>query len=268
MNGQLFPLDVSESQITSCVYKKVAGWRPLEHCMALCNSADFKGQQDHVAVMHREVVGDATEAALLRFIELSTGNALGYRDQFRKVAEVPFNHDSKLQLSVHECDSGHLVVMKGAPELIWSRCSSMLLDDMEVPAIKERKLAYEDAYRKLCNIGERVIAFCHYKLPEEQFPPGFEFGAEDLIFPDKRFCFLGLLSLVDPPRPGVPDAISKCRSAGIKVIMITGDHPETAKAVAKEVGIISKGHKTVEDLADELGRPVDQVDPRLWMLSS
>jgi sodium/potassium-transporting ATPase subunit alpha len=70
------------------------------------------------------------------------------------------------------------------------------------------------------------------------------------------------MSMIDPPRAAVPDAVSKCRSAGIKVIMVTGDHPITAKAIAKSVGIISEGNRTVEDLAEELGVPLDKVNPR------
>merc|ERR1740122_67746 len=74
--------------------------------------------------------------------------------------------------------------------------------------------------------------------------------------------FSGLISMIDPPRAAVPDAVSKCRSAGIKVIMVTGDHPITAKAIAKSVGIISEGNKTVEDIAEELGVPTQEVNPR------
>ena len=68
--------------------------------------------------------------------------------------------------------------------------------------------------------------------------------------------------MIDPPRAAVPDAVGKCRSAGIKVIMVTGDHPITAKAIAKGVGIISEGNETVEDIAARLGVPVCEVDPR------
>jgi len=74
--------------------------------------------------------------------------------------------------------------------------------------------------------------------------------------------FVGLMSMIDPPRAAVPDAVAKCRSAGIKVIMVTGDHPITAKAIARSVGIISEGNKTVDDIAIEKGIPVEQVNPR------
>ena len=104
--------------------------------------------------------------------------------------------------------------------------------------------------------------FCHYFLPVDQFPKGFEFDAEDVNFPLDGLCFVGLMSMIDPPRAAVPDAVGKCRSAGIKVIMVTGDHPITAKAIAKGVGIISEGNETVEDIAERMKCDVSQVNKR------
>lgn len=71
------------------------------------------------------------------------------------------------------------------------------------------------------------------------YPKGYKFDSNEINFPMDKFCFVGLMALIDPPRPNVPDAVEKCRSAGIKVIMVTGDHPITAKAIAKMVEIIS-----------------------------
>jgi sodium/potassium-transporting ATPase subunit alpha len=78
-------------------------------------------------------------------------------------------------------------------------------------------------------------------LPSDKFPLGFKFDGDDPNFPLNGMRFVGLMSMIDPPRAAVPDAVAKCRSAGIKVIMVTGDHPITAKAIAKSVGIISEG---------------------------
>merc|ERR1711936_1334302 len=89
--------------------------------------------------------------------------------------------------------------------------------------------------------------------------PGYEFDSEKENWPLSGLCFVGLMSMIDPPRAAVPDAVSKCRSAGIKVIMVTGDHPITAKAIAKGVGIISEGNETVEDIAARLNIPVEEV---------
>merc|ERR1712184_51107 len=101
-----------------------------------------------------------------------------------------------------------------------------------------------------------------YMLPADKYPNGYPFDAEDVNFPPEGLRFVGLMSMIDPPRAAVPDAVSKCRSAGIKVIMVTGDHPITAKAIAKSVGIISEGNETVEDVAARKGVPVDEVNPR------
>merc|ERR1719289_348361 len=124
------------------------------------------------------------------------------------------------------------------------------------------KDAFNQAYLELGGLGERVLGFCDFTLPEDQFPQGFEFDPDEVNFPLEGLCFVGLMSMIDPPRAAVPDAVSKCRSAGIKVIMVTGDHPITAKAIAKGVGIISENNETVEDIAARLNIPVKDVDPR------
>ncbi|KAK4289900.1 hypothetical protein Pmani_037161 [Petrolisthes manimaculis] len=94
--------------------------------------------------------------------------------------------------------------------------------------------------------GERVLGFCDRLLSERMFPPGFPFDANNVNFPTEGLRFLGLITMVDPPRVNVSDAVAKCRSAGIKVIMITGDHPITARAIANCVGIISPRNNHTE----------------------
>lgn len=94
---------------------------------------------------------------------------------------------------------------------------------------------------------------------------GYEFDADKVNFPLTGLRFVGLISMIDPPRAAVPDAVAKCRSAGIKVIMVTGDHPITAKAIAKGVGIISEGNETVEDIAARRSVDVATVDPRFLL---
>jgi sodium/potassium-transporting ATPase subunit alpha len=97
----------------------------------------------------------------------------------------------------------------------------------------------------------------------DKYPIGFPFDPDECNFPLSGMRFVGLISMIDPPRAAVPDAVAKCRSAGIKVIMVTGDHPITAKAIARSVGIISEGSETVEDIAIRLNIPVEEVDPRM-----
>merc|ERR1719356_891550 len=115
---------------------------------------------------------------------------------------------------------------------------------------------------ELGGLGERVLGFAHMFLDEYNFPNGYPFDAEDVNFPLEGLRFVGLMSMIDPPRAAVPDAVAKCRSAGIKVIMVTGDHPITAKAIAKSVGIISEGNETIEDIATRLNIPLEEVNPR------
>merc|ERR1719422_136660 len=152
--------------------------------------------------------------------------------------------------------------MKGAPERILDRCSTIIVNGKELPMNQEWKNAFNCAYMELGGLGERVLGFCDYVLPADQYPKGYPFDADEENFPVTGLRFVGLMSMIDPPRAAVPDAVGKCRSAGIKVIMVTGDHPITAKAIAKGVGIISDGSKTVEDIAADRGVPVEEDDPR------
>ncbi|MGH0138730.1 UNVERIFIED_CONTAM: hypothetical protein FKN15_037130 [Acipenser sinensis] len=171
-----------------------------------------------------------------------------------------------LKLSIHRnanpSESRYLLVMKGAPERILDRCATILIQGKEQPLDDEMKDAFQNAYLELGGLGERVLGFCHMPLPDDQFPEGFKFDVDELNFPTEKLCFVGLMAMIDPPRAAVPDAVGKCRSAGIKVIMVTGDHPITAKAIAKGVGIISEGNETVEDIAARLNIPIREVNPR------
>merc|ERR1719450_1989971 len=225
--------------------------------------AEFKSGQKDVSIMRKECNGDASETAILKFVELSLGGVMKIRQANKKVAEIPFNSMNKYQLSIHEqedeTDPRHLLVMKGAPERVLDRCSHILINGEETP-LDDASL-FNWAYDELGGLGERVLGFAHYYLPAEDFPKGFAFDteSENVNFPVNGLCFVGLISMIDPPRAAVPDAVVKCRSAGIKVIMVTGDHPITAKAIAKGVGIISEGNETKEDIAARLNIPVDEV---------
>uniref|UniRef100_A0A8C6XNM9 Sodium/potassium-transporting ATPase subunit alpha n=1 Tax=Naja naja TaxID=35670 RepID=A0A8C6XNM9_NAJNA len=216
--------------------------------------------------LQRIVVGDASETALVKFSEVVLGDVMDIRKRNRKVAEIPFNSTNKFQLSIHETedpnDKRFLLVMKGAPERILERCTTMLINGKEEPLDEEKAEAFQTAYLALGGMGERVLGFCHLHLPEEEFPENYTFNTDSMNFPTNGLCFVGLMSMIDPPRSTVPDAVMKCRSAGIKVIMVTGDHPITAKAIAKSVGIISATSETVEDIAKRLNIPVEQVNKR------
>ncbi|XP_041843554.1 sodium/potassium-transporting ATPase subunit alpha-3b isoform X1 [Melanotaenia boesemani] len=265
-DNQIHEADTTEDQSGASFDKSSVTWQGLARVAALCNRAQFKAGQESVAILKRDVAGDASESALLKCIELSCGSVRAMRDRNKKVAEIPFNSTNKYQLSVHETedpnDNRYLLVMKGAPERILDRCTTIMLQGKEQPMDEEMKEAFNNAYMELGGLGERVLGFCHLLLPEDQYPKGFAFDTDDVNFQTDNLCFVGLMSMIDPPRAAVPDAVGKCRSAGIKVIMVTGDHPITAKAIAKGVGIISEGNETVEDIAARLNIPVSQVNPR------
>merc|ERR1712032_592452 len=267
-DNKIVEADTTEDQSGSGsqAWKTSSGWKTLERVAALCNRAEFKGGQDGVGILKREVNGDASEAAILKCTELSLGDVMAYRGRNKKVCEIPFNSTNKFQVSIHETedknDNRHLLVMKGAPERIVDRCSTIVIDGKELPMTQEWKDAFEAAYMELGGLGERVLGFCDYMLPADKYPNGYPFDAEDVNFPLEGLRFVGLMSMIDPPRAAVPDAVAKCRSAGTKVIMVTGDHPITAAAIARSVGIISEGQETVEDIANRKGVEVKDVNPR------
>uniref|UniRef100_A0A8C3HRL6 Sodium/potassium-transporting ATPase subunit alpha n=1 Tax=Chrysemys picta bellii TaxID=8478 RepID=A0A8C3HRL6_CHRPI len=263
-DDQIYSADTSEEQTTQSFDQSSQSWATLSKIVTLCNRAEFKPGQENVPIMKRVVVGDASETALLKFAEVILGDVMGIRKRNRKLAEIPFNSTNKFQLSIHETedpnDKRFLLVMKGAPERILERCSTIMINGEEQPLDRERAEAFQTAYMELGGLGERVLGFCHLYLPEDEFPDTYPFDTDSMNFPTSNLCFVGLLSMIDPPRSTVPDAVSKCRSAGIKVIMVTGDHPITAKAIAKSVGIISANSETVEDIAKRLNVPVEQVN--------
>jgi len=261
--------DTTESQTAKTSYdKNASGWKTLERVACLCNRSEFKSDTENMnkPVLQREVNGDASEAAILKCTELSTGDVMAYRGRNKKVCEIPFNSTNKYQVSVHETedksDSRYLIAMKGAPERILDRCTTIVINGVDQPLNDQWKEKFNEAYMDLGGRGERVLGFCDTLLDAEKFPPGFKFDSDDVNFPLENLRFVGLMSMIDPPRAAVPDAVMKCRSAGIKVIMVTGDHPITAKAIARSVGIISENNETVEDIASRLNIDIKDVNPR------
>jgi len=265
-DNKIHEADTSEDQSGASFDKNAAGWKTLERVAMLCNRAEFKGGQQQVSILKKEVNGDASEAAILKCTELTKGNVMDYRARNKKVCEIPFNSQNKFQVSIHETEDPnekrYLMVMKGAPERILERCSTIVIDGTERPLTQDWKNAFETAYMQLGGLGERVLGFCDFMLPADKYPKGYPFDPDEENFPLSGLRFVGLMSMIDPPRAAVPDAVLKCRSAGIKVIMVTGDHPITAKAIARSVGIISEGQETVEDIAARRNCSVKDVNPR------
>ncbi|CAH1637632.1 unnamed protein product [Spodoptera littoralis] len=238
-DNQIIEADTTEDQSGVQYDRTSPGFKALAKIATLCNRAEFKGGQDGVPILKKEVAGDASEAALLKCMELALGDVLSIRKRNKKVCEIPFNSTNKYQVSVHESDDPsdprHLLVMKGAPERILERCSTIFIGGKEKVLDEEMKEAFNNAYLELGGLGERVLGFCDLQLPSDKYPIGYKFNTDDPNFPLDNLRF---------------------------VIMVTGDHPITAKAIAKSVGIISEGNETVEDIAARLNIPVSEVNPR------
>jgi sodium/potassium-transporting ATPase subunit alpha len=262
-DNQIVNIDTTENQTGETGDLSSSTWDDLCRIAVLCNRATFKGGQESVPILKRDCIGDASESGILKCTEILTkGATLKMRDEMKKVHEVPFNSTNKYQLSIHEKDGQHVMVMKGAPERILERCS-YIVNKGKVDKLNDAWAKnFDNAYMTLGGMGERVLGFCHCWLDKETYPIGYQFDTEAENYPMKDLTFVGLISMIDPPRAAVPDAVAKCRSAGIKVIMVTGDHPITAHAISKSVGIISPENETVDDIAKRLNIDVSKVNKR------
>lgn len=239
-------------------------WDALAKVAGLCNRATFRDNQDHLRILDRECNGDASESALLKCFELEVGPIGSFRQRYPKICEIPFNSTNKYQLSIHEQPDReeYLLVMKGAPERILDCCCTYLdSDGDEVPVCQDFRDQFNSIYLELGGMGERVLGFASLNLNTHDFPRGFRFDSDSPNFPQHRLCFVGLISLIDPPRSNVPEAVEKCRTAGIKVIMVTGDHPITAKSIARAVGIISPDSISLDEVAEAEGMSPWDVPP-------
>eukprot|EP00172_Hildenbrandia_rubra_P000839 Plantae.Rhodophyta-Hildenbrandia_rubra.ctg1478.p1 GENE.Plantae.Rhodophyta-Hildenbrandia_rubra.ctg1478~~Plantae.Rhodophyta-Hildenbrandia_rubra.ctg1478.p1 ORF type:complete len:749 (-),score=154.11 Plantae.Rhodophyta-Hildenbrandia_rubra.ctg1478:1133-3085(-) len=148
--------------------------------------------------------------------------------------------------------------MKGAPERVIDRCTHVLTDDGVEEMTAETRAIINEQLAFMMERGERVLGFAQMHLDEKIYTRDYVFDPEEVNFPMEGLTFVGSMALLDPPREAVPHAVETCQSAGIKVIMVTGDHPATAKSIAKQVNIIRD--PTAQDLAKERGVSVDEIN--------
>jgi magnesium-transporting ATPase (P-type) len=202
-----------------------------------------------------EIQGDPTEAALLIAADKLAVDPRQTRLTYPVVAEIPFEPERQYSASVREHEGQHIVFVKGAPERVLAMCGDMLRDDGLAPV--DAAVVHEAA-QDLAGRGLRVLAMAYRVLPERLARP------EDVVEP-AGMVFLGLQGMMDPPRQGVREAILSCREAGIRVLMITGDHAATARAIGQQLAI-GDGQSDVltgadlEAIADDdLRRRVDDV---------
>lgn len=195
----------------------------IAKAMALCCDAqiDEKG----------EVTGEPTEAALVSFANKLEMNKNDLVREYPRVGEAPFDSGRKMMSTVHSGPDGVVQFTKGAPDEILKRCTRILIGTKEEPFTDELRNKVLDANKAMADKALRVLAVSmkkHDTAPSDCSPEKIE---NDLVF-------IGLTGMIDPVRPEVKAAIEECRAAGITPVMITGDHKDTAVAIAKELGII------------------------------
>uniref|UniRef100_A0A7S1TJH2 P-type ATPase A domain-containing protein n=1 Tax=Compsopogon caeruleus TaxID=31354 RepID=A0A7S1TJH2_9RHOD len=231
-----------------------------------CNCAkatfDAKDMEEfpEKSIEERKINGDASEAGILRFAS-QIEDVMEIRRLNRNVGGIPFNSTNKFMVTIHEDPSGagiKRLLMKGAPERILSRCSQYMTGQGVKPLDQEALDVINVKLLSLLNGGERVLGFAQTLLPNPPFDSSFVFDSENPNFPMESLTFVGSMALLDPPKGAVSEAVLTYQTAGIQVIMVTGDHPATAKAIAKQVHIIRD--PTVEDVAKQRGIHVDAVD--------
>lgn len=183
------------------------------------------------AAGRQRFLGDPMEAAL---VEMARA-AIADFPVAHRLAEIPFDSDRMRHSVLCTTGNGPVLYCKGAPESVLPICRDLLDDGRVVPLSQERRRAIVDAQEAMAGNGLRTLAFAMSQ-------PG-PAGADDPIETD--MTFLGLVGLEDPPHPEVPAAIRRCGEAGIKVIMVTGDHPRTAVAIAREIGLVQSPKPTV-----------------------
>jgi sodium/potassium-transporting ATPase subunit alpha len=225
---------------------------------ALNSRAKF--DRTDVPVEQREIIGDATESGLTRFSATNLDGFDNKPDQHQKVFEIPFNSDNKWAMSVNMVshESGDLTLyLKGAPERVLRLCSTILLNNQAVELTEEHKAKFMETYEYMAGQGHRVLAFAQLSLPGDQYPKDYVFNKKEKNYPTKDLTFVGLVSLEDPPKHGVREAIGRCRTAGIRVMMVTGDHPLTAEAIGRKINLMISDTK--EKIAKKTNRPIESV---------
>lgn len=201
--------------------------------------------------------GEPTEAALVNFGAANGQIKPELEKEYPRVAEAPFDSMRKMMSTVHKCGDSYIQYTKGAPDEVLKCCTSYLDSGAVLPLTDEKRQEILSVNHAMADRALRVLAAAERRwdaLPEDCSPANLE----------HELCFIGLTGMIDPVRPEVKAAIDECRRAGIRPIMITGDHKDTAVAIARELGIIDDASQAIEGRElnrlsdDELDRVIDK----------
>ncbi len=207
--------------------------------MALCSDAKIDNEGT--------LTGEPTEAALVVWSNKLGKTNVELRATFPRAAEAPFDSNRKMMSTVHALEKGYVQYTKGAPDVVIDKCAYYLKDGKPLPMTAEYKAEILAANKEMADRALRVLACAeraYETLPTDTEPENLE----------KELCFIGLCGMIDPVRPEVKVAIERCRDAGIRPVMITGDHVDTAIAIAKELGILQEGIRAIT------GAQLDEMD--------
>ena len=213
----------------------------IASAMTLCCDAEIDADGN--------ITGEPTEAALVAWADKLGMKKYDLKKDYPRSGEAPFDSGRKMMSTVHAANGSFIQYTKGAPDVIIGRCTHYLKDGVPVPMTEDYKQSILTANKAMADKALRVLASATKVWSEE--PTSYE--PEQL---ENELCFMGLCGMIDPVRPEVKAAIVQCRSAGIRPIMITGDHVDTAVAIAKELGIITDGTYAItgaqlNDMSDE-----------------
>jgi Ca2+-transporting ATPase len=216
---------------------------------ALCNDAHLE-RESHEGPL--SIKGDPTEAALVVAAAKAGLDKAELDARFPRRGEIPFDSETKRMTTLHETSDGMIAYSKGAPEVIIDACVRVASARGELPLDRARKEAMIASSREMAQQALRVLAVAMKRNAQQSSV-------------DKEMTLLGLAGMIDPPRPEAKEAVETCQQAGIKVIMITGDHPLTARAVARELGILTNDKVVtggeLSSLSDEeLAQQVEKID--------
>lgn len=199
-----------------------------------------------------QVKGDPTEGALVVAASKAGLDKADLDGQFPRVKEIPFTSETKRMTTVHDGAGVAMACSKGAPEVILASCTRQMTEEGESPLDAGSREAILHAGREMASEALRVLAVASKSgpMPED---------------PESEMTFLGIVGMIDPPRPEAKAAIQVCQQAGIRPVMITGDHPLTAQAVARELGLLRSGRVVIgaelEAMSeDDFARDVESID--------
>lgn len=204
------------------IQDKSEPWHILFHALALSNDANIN--------RHNKIQGEPTEAALLGAAQNAGLNKPALEKDYPRLKELPFDSERKRMTTFHRNENGVIAYTKGSPEVLISQCTRVLTSSGEQKTI-DRTALLQQAETMAAN-GLRVLAFAYRHWPT--LPP-----SESPAELECNLVFLGFVGLIDPPRREAKEAVSLCKSAGITPVMITGDHPATARAIAYQLGILT-----------------------------